>query len=174
MMPQGLLAQWQRGIALRGVAGALLLMVPVVIAATIGFGGGVGVGLSSALSGPTDNTVQSNSTPGSRDRSSASLDQLAAAISPVVNQTDPKKTPLGVPSGGSPTSPGGGSGPVAPPPSTGASSGASTESAAQADPGITSGGGGASATPAPTNPLTSSNPVADLLNALLGGGSSSP
>jgi hypothetical protein len=144
-------------------------MVPVVVAAAIGFGGGVGVGLSSALSGPTENTDQSSSTVGSHDRSSASLDQLAAAISPVVNNrpTD-GKSPLGVPTGSAPTSPAGPS-PVAPPPGSNTSSGATAEAAPQADPGITSGSGsGGSTTTTPPTPLTGTNPVGDLLNGLLG------
>lgn len=39
-MGNGLLAQWRAGIARRGLAGAVLLAVPVVVAATIGLSGG--------------------------------------------------------------------------------------------------------------------------------------
>lgn len=56
-MRQGLIAQWHRGVALRGLIGALLLMVPVLVAATIGFGGDVSGGLSSLASGPSESTV---------------------------------------------------------------------------------------------------------------------
>jgi hypothetical protein len=144
-------------------------MVPVIVAAAIGFGGGVGVGLSSALSGPTENADQGGATVDSRDRSSASLDQLAAAISPVVSRpAEEKKAPLGVPTGSAPTSPAGPS-PVAPPPGSNTPSGTTTEATPQADPGITSGSSsGGSTTTTPAAPLTSTNPVGDLLNGLLG------
>ncbi len=56
-MHQGLIAQWHRGIASKGFIGALLLVVPVMVAATIGFGGGVGAGLSSLATGPSETTL---------------------------------------------------------------------------------------------------------------------
>jgi hypothetical protein len=54
-MGKGLLSQWRRRIAARGVAGAVLFTVPVAVAGTIGFSGGfagLGEGLSSLASGP--------------------------------------------------------------------------------------------------------------------------
>ena len=39
-MGNGLLAQWRTGMARQGLAGAILLAVPVVVAATIGLSGG--------------------------------------------------------------------------------------------------------------------------------------
>lgn len=54
-MRKGLLAQWRRGIATRGLAAAAMLAVPVAVAATIGFGSslsGVTDGLSALASGP--------------------------------------------------------------------------------------------------------------------------
>lgn len=53
-MHQGLIAQWHRGVAAQGVAGAALLSIPVLVAATIGVGGGIGGGLSSLATGPSD------------------------------------------------------------------------------------------------------------------------
>ena len=54
-MSQGLLAHWRRGILGRGITGALLLAVPVITAAVIGFSGGFGSvagGLSELATGP--------------------------------------------------------------------------------------------------------------------------
>jgi hypothetical protein len=54
-MGKGLLAWWRRRIVARGLAGAALFAVPVVVAALIGFGGGfsgVSSGLSSFTNGP--------------------------------------------------------------------------------------------------------------------------
>src|SRR4051794_2991272 len=54
-MGKGLLAWWRRRIVARGLAGAALFAVPVVVAALIGFGGGfagVAGGLSSVTNGP--------------------------------------------------------------------------------------------------------------------------
>lgn len=41
-MGKGLLAHWRRGLARRGLAGIVLLAVPVTVAAAIGFSGGFG------------------------------------------------------------------------------------------------------------------------------------
>jgi hypothetical protein len=54
-MSKGLLAHWRRGILGRGITGALLLAVPVMTAAVIGFSGGFGSvagGLSELTTGP--------------------------------------------------------------------------------------------------------------------------
>lgn len=54
-MSKGLLAHWRRGILGRGITGALLLAVPVITAAVIGFSGGFGSvagGLSELATGP--------------------------------------------------------------------------------------------------------------------------
>jgi hypothetical protein len=53
--PTGILAQWRRGMLARGLAAALLLAVPVTVAAAIGFGNsfsGIGGGLSAIANGP--------------------------------------------------------------------------------------------------------------------------
>ncbi len=47
-MGNGMLAQQRRGLAVRALAGAILLAVPVVVAAAIGFSSGIS-GLTSAL-----------------------------------------------------------------------------------------------------------------------------
>jgi hypothetical protein len=162
---------------MRGIMGAMLLMIPVVIAATIGFGGGVGVGLTSAFSGPSDPPLATNTGDDSRTDKSASLDELAAAISPVSKQSGSgKKNPLGVPSRGTPASPGGTNPSVPLPPGAGGSDTPPASSPTpQADPGIASGATDSTTSPPVNVPLSgSSNPVADLLNSLLGGGSSGP
>jgi hypothetical protein len=54
-MSKGLLAHWRRGILGRGLTGALLLAVPVAVAAVIGFSGGFGSvtgGLDELTTGP--------------------------------------------------------------------------------------------------------------------------
>jgi hypothetical protein len=54
-MRKGLLAWWRRRIVARGLAGAALFAVPVVVAALIGFGtslSGVAGGLSAVTTGP--------------------------------------------------------------------------------------------------------------------------
>jgi hypothetical protein len=54
-MRKGMLAQWRRGILARGLAGAGLLAVPVVVAGAIGFGNsfsGITGGLSAVANGP--------------------------------------------------------------------------------------------------------------------------
>lgn len=54
-MRKGLLVQWRRRIATRGLVTALLLAAPVAVAAEIGFSGGIGGlagGLSTLASGP--------------------------------------------------------------------------------------------------------------------------
>jgi hypothetical protein len=56
-MGNGLLAEWRRGIFARGLAGAALVAVPVVVAGAIGFGtsfSGLTGGLSEFASGPAE------------------------------------------------------------------------------------------------------------------------
>jgi hypothetical protein len=63
-MGKGLLAQWRRGIATRGLFGAGLFAVPVAVAAAIGFGtglSGVAGGLSSFAEGPATTTTSDTS-----------------------------------------------------------------------------------------------------------------
>jgi len=55
IMRQGLIANWNRRMASKGLLGAVLLLVPVVIAATIGFGGAAG--LSSLATGPSESSI---------------------------------------------------------------------------------------------------------------------
>jgi hypothetical protein len=53
-MHQGLIANWHRGVAAKGFIGALLVTIPVVVAATIGIGGVGDGGLSSLATGPSE------------------------------------------------------------------------------------------------------------------------
>src|ERR671919_1491693 len=74
-MGKGLLAQWRRGIAARGLLGAALFAVPVAVAALIGFGtslSGVAGGLSSFAEGPETTTTS--------DTSPLKLNRAVAAI----------------------------------------------------------------------------------------------
>lgn len=176
---ESLLAQWQRGIALRGIAGAVLLMVPVVVAATIGFGGGLGVGLTSALEGPSESAVDTSPEPDAPEQASESLDTLVASDPPTTARGEARRDPLGVPVGTEPETEGATDpGAVVSPPSTTGSNetagGPSTQSAPSADPGI----GGSEPPPpievAPTAPPAPIDPLTDLLQGLLGSGTSRP
>lgn len=64
-MGKGLLAQWRRGVARRGLAGAALLAIPVAVAATLGFSVGFS-GLNdslSAISGPSPGAAANGAGP---------------------------------------------------------------------------------------------------------------
>ena len=164
---------------MRGIAGAVLLMVPVVVAGAIGLGGGVGVGLTSFTNGPRDPAVNSSGDPATRDHRSTSLDTLAGSIPPAVKRED-NRNPLGVPEGPGEQGGGGssnGPGAITSPPA-GSGSGGSSESGgpsnAEGTPAASAGiDSTESAGPPATvdTPASSSNPLADLLNGLLGGGS---
>jgi len=80
-MGNGLLAQWRRGIATRGFAGAALFAVPVAVGAAIGFGtslSGVVGGLSSFANGPATTTTADTS-PVKLNRAVAELASRAEA-----------------------------------------------------------------------------------------------
>jgi hypothetical protein len=96
-MGKGLLAQWRRGIATRGLLGAGLFAVPVAVAAAIGFGtslSGVAGGLSAFAEGPEITTTA--------DTSSRTLNRAVAALA---SRPETASAPAG---GGSGTSTGGG------------------------------------------------------------------
>jgi len=79
-MSNELLAEWRRGVAVRGVAGAFLLAVPVAVAAIIGFGSslsGVVGGLSEIATGP-DRAPASQANP-------TTLSRAVSALPPTVN-----------------------------------------------------------------------------------------
>ena len=75
-MGKGLLAWWRRRIVARGLAGAALFAVPVVVAALIGFGGGfagVAGGLSSVTNGPDAVPASAQTAPNKLNRAVVSL-----------------------------------------------------------------------------------------------------
>jgi hypothetical protein len=78
-MPKGLLAQWRRGIVARGLAAAVLLAVPVGVAATIGFGtslSGLSEGLGALASGPARSQAEPDT---DRDAIDSAISALASA-----------------------------------------------------------------------------------------------
>jgi hypothetical protein len=92
-MGKGLLAWWRRRIVARGVAGAVLLAVPVAVAALIGFGtslSGVAGGLSSVTSGPDASAVSAPKRPSS----------LSQAVVSVASKQSPAGTSSGAANGG--------------------------------------------------------------------------
>jgi hypothetical protein len=96
-MGNGLLAQWRRGIATRGFAGAALFAVPVAVAAAIGFGtslSGVAGGLSSFANGPTTTTTA--------DTSPIKLNRAVAAVASR-QETNDASVPAGSNEGGGTT-----------------------------------------------------------------------
>ncbi len=108
-MHKGLLAEWRRGLVTRGLAAAALLVVPVGVAAAIGFGNsfsGLTSGLGSLASGPER--------AGSPARSAAIDDAIAsvAVTTVAVPPAGAPRGPAGDGDGGAPTapSPGAGSG----------------------------------------------------------------
>jgi hypothetical protein len=163
-----MLAQWRRGILARGVAGALLLAVPVVVAAAIGFGNsfsGITGGLSAVAEGPATSPT-TTSTP-RRD--------LDAAVVALADSAPGAGATGGGGSGGG----GGGQGELGTSDagSVGGGGGGSTQTGG-------GGGGGGGTQGAPQGPLPpapgggggSSDPVGDLVqglgdtvNGLLGG-----
>src|SRR5918995_4627138 len=97
-MGKGLLAQWRRGIAARGLLGAALFAVPVAVAALIGFGtslSGVAGGLSSFAEGPSTTTTS--------DTSPAKLNRAVVAIA---SRSESASAPAG--GGEAPSTTGGG------------------------------------------------------------------
>lgn len=153
-MRQGLIAKWLRGIAGRGLVGALLLTVPVLVAATIGFGGAEG--LSSLASGPSDAAVGDAPAQLTANRS---LESLTASLSPLTAKQAARNGSNG---GGQPTSAGGPGGTT---PGTVPSNGQlSGTGAGPVGPGITPGPG---TTTNPTIPGASGLNI----NGIPGGGS---
>ncbi len=144
-MGKGLLAWWRRRIVARGLAGAALFAVPVVVAALIGFGSGfagVAGGLSSITNGPDAVPASAQTGPNKLNRA------VVALASKQTSSAGPTTTTNGGGGGGTSggstgTTTGGGSGG-----SNSGSSGTSvptidTPSAPQISlPGSGSGGGG--------------------------------
>jgi hypothetical protein len=78
-MRQGLIAQWHRGIVARGLVGACLLMIPVLVAATIGFGGVPG-GLSSLATGPSESAASAGLQPAGQGDKGGNLERISAVL----------------------------------------------------------------------------------------------
>jgi len=92
-MRQGLIAEWSRGIAGRGLIGAALLTVPVMVAATIGFGGANG--LSSLASGPSDAAIgRVSGAPLTTERNIESLTATTVSL-PTREQAEAARTGTG-------------------------------------------------------------------------------
>ncbi len=152
-MGNGLLAWWRRRIVARGLAGAALFSVPVVVAALIGFGtsiSGVAGGLSAVTSGP-------DAVPASAQTATPSkLNHAVVALA-----SKQQGSSLGSPSSTGDGSGGGGGGStLGSDGTTGSSGGGSTGS-----------GGGTSGTQIPTISTPSAPTVPDV--QLPGGGSTS-
>jgi len=76
-MRKGLLAEWRKGLVSRGLAAAILLAVPVGVAAAIGFEGsldGLGEGLGALASGPESSQASAEGS------GSEAIDSAIAAI----------------------------------------------------------------------------------------------
>lgn len=106
-MGNGLVAEWQRGLVGRGVAAAILLALPVGVAAVIGFSSsatGLSEGLGSLVSGPDQIPAQ----PARGD----SLDTAIASVGAPATSAAPDTTGAGTGAGpdGAGTAPGGGVG----------------------------------------------------------------
>src|SRR3954454_14046884 len=83
-MGKGLLAWWRRRIVARGLAGAALFAVPVIVAALIGFGtgfSGVTGGLSSVTSGPEAVPAASQTVPNGLNKAVVALASKRAGSS---------------------------------------------------------------------------------------------
>ena len=154
-MPKGLLAQWRRGIVARGLAAAVLLAVPVGVAATIGFGtslSGLSEGLGALASGPSRSQAEPV----------ADRDPIDSAISAVATATADGRG--GAPAGGAPGLPGGGGGTP-----TGGATPNEAPTAPEAS-GGTSGGDEGVDLPGVDTPSSGpgTDPVGDLLDGLGG------
>jgi len=151
-MSNGLLSWWRRRIVARGLAGAALFAVPVVVAALIGFGtsiSGVTGGLSAVTSGP-------DAVPASAQPAPSKLNRALIALASKQDGSPIRSSP------GADGGRGGGS--------TGTSTG-STESTGSGSSGSGSGSGTGSS-PSPISvPSVPSAPVTNV--PLPGGGSTS-
>lgn len=158
-MRHGLIAQWSRGIAGRGLAGAMLLTVPVLVAATIGFGGAGG--LSSLANGPSEAAI--GDSPAARLTTRDNIEQVSATAIPVT-------TTVGSERGSSGSTAAGGAGGV---PSIGTSptdSSAGTASGGGSGIGVDPAGGGGGSTGGGSTTTPSTPSGVDIGN-VLGGGS---
>jgi hypothetical protein len=133
-MRQGLIAQWHRGIAARGLVGAMLLMIPVLVGATIGLGGVAG-GLTSLATGPSETAVGGIPRVAGPQGQSTSIERLSASLT----------TTLAQPTAGKALRLGRGSPQGAAPLASSLSGGTQTDSGP-----TTSSSGGSSSTPAAT------------------------
>ena len=99
-MGNGLIASWRRRIVARGIAGAVLLAVPVAVAAAIGFGmsfSRVAGGLSAVTSGPS---VVPASSPTRTNDLNLAVPALASSSSSTGSASDGGNWTGGGPSGG--------------------------------------------------------------------------
>ncbi len=158
-MRKGLLAEWRRGMASRGSVAALLLAVPVAVAAAIGFEGSLGgltQGLGSLASGPESTQASSEGT------GSEAIDSAIAAIA-AATDGDPS-TPGGPITGGGPDQTGGGAPGGGPDqPGTGGGTG---QGGGGGGSGGGTGGGGSSMVEPPQVDLPSGNPTSGLLDGI--------
>jgi hypothetical protein len=171
-MRQGLIAQWHRGIAARGLVGAMLLMIPVLVGATIGFGG-VSAGLTSLASGPSATAVGTTGSktagdqPGGQD-----IERLSASLTTTLAQ---QRVTLKHPGGtGGPKSSSSAPGTTAVGGGTESDSSSDSSSGGGGSPAASGSGGGSTVTPPSSGtgsspPVTSgaTNIVTDILNNLL-------
>ena len=164
-MPKGLLAEWRRRMVSRGLAAALLLAVPVGVAAAIGFEGsigGLGEGLDALVSGPEGSQVSAASSEGDEDAIDSAISALATP------------TGAGLPGAGGPGAggPGGGGDDDGGAPAPGGSPGGGSPGGGSPGGGSPGGGGGGGGAPAidPSDvELPNSNPVGDLVDELQDG-----
>jgi hypothetical protein len=156
-MPKGLLAQWRRRIVARGLAAAVLLAVPVGVAAAIGFGtslSGLSEGLGALASGPARSQAEPD---GDRDPLDSAISAVATATTGGRGGGQADAPGTGVPvggGGGDGDSPSGGSTPDEPPFAPEASGGTSGTD----EPGT-----------APEVDVPNSAPVTDPVGGLLDG-----
>jgi hypothetical protein len=152
-MGKGLLAWWRRRIVARGVAGAVLLGVPVAVAAMIGFGtslSGVADGLSAVTSGPNAVPASAPTRAGSLNHAVVRLASKSSSADSVAGGSDPARETVGAAGGGGSTG------------TTGAGTGSGAGTA-------TNSGSGGGASGSPSVPTISSPSVPDV--SLPGGGS---
>jgi hypothetical protein len=166
-MRQGLIAQWHQGIAARGLVGAMLLMIPVLVGATIGLGGVAG-GLTSLATGPSETAV-GGTTKTVTQGSAKNIERLSASLTA---STFAVRTRNAGRNGGAGTGPKSAGAPLASSVSGGTdTSTGSGSSSSGSSPAATGTGSGSSVPPtsAPTStPTQPTDLVTQLINGLLG------
>ena len=112
-MGNGLLAQWRRRVVARGLVGAVLLAIPVAVAAVIGFGSslsGVAGGLSAIAEGPSTTTTTSQLAPYKLNRAVKALAAHDTTTIAALGSSADAPVGSGVGAGGGSTTGVGGSG----------------------------------------------------------------